>query len=547
MLAAGSNADWHWRDEQRYFLGMERAQSWDRNNMVIPQGVDRLCDNVLGEEGPQLNPQTPDKGVNKEVKERFYGWADTPALCDFDGVSDFWQMSWLNFRHITVCGDTVTLPLVDGSLQLNEGHRCRTPSNTKQNVVLGVQLSPEGKRQQYWLTKQDVGINARVRLVSDMAKYDAFDADGEPNVFHCMLPRRKSQTRGVSAFALRRRDRHARRHPVRHDGQGEFASAFAIIRELSGDNQVGVPGRGAANDKSQTGERTVNTRADGSRETLENIGPGMDVRGLPGETIKGFAPNIPNAEFFPHVTLILTFIAINLNLPVCVLLLDPSNTNFSGYRGAIDQARQTFRRLQKWYGASWFSPVYRWKLRQFIAEDPALARALEKHGANLFKHAWQSPGWDYIQPLQDAQADVLQVSTSLTSQRRRCAKRNMDWGDLSSEVVNDTRLLMAKAMRTAKQLNDKFGLEGTDRVNWREIITRPLPQGMSIAIATQPQQDNAPAKPEKAAPPRAHPSTHPRKDKRHERDPFEYAAFRRPVRRRMDRRSGRSRKATPTA
>jgi len=36
----------------------------------------------------------------------------------------------------------------------------------------------------------------------------------------------------------------------------------------------------------------------------------------------------------------LGILAVNLDLPLCVFLLDASETNYSGFRGAIDQARQ---------------------------------------------------------------------------------------------------------------------------------------------------------------------------------------------------------------
>ena len=41
----------------------------------------------------------------------------------------------------------------------------------------------------------------------------------------------------------------------------------------------------------------------------------MELFGFPGESLKGFSPNVPNPEFFQHAKLILTILASNLDLP----------------------------------------------------------------------------------------------------------------------------------------------------------------------------------------------------------------------------------------
>jgi capsid protein len=305
-------------------------------------------------------------------------------------------------------------------------------------------------------------------------------------VLHCYRPDRVTQTRGVSAFA-----------PIAdmvgmHDDiqfaqlvKQQVSSCFAFIRER--DASIGMPGEGQ-----QFGSQTTATLGDGTTRTLEGIAPGMMINAAPGDHYEGFAPNIPNSEFFNHATLILTFIAINLHLPLCVLLLDPSKTNFSGWRGAIDQARMSFQDLQRWMIGVFHAPVYRWKIRQWLQEDPTslLARAADR-GVDVFRHRWTPPAWEYIEPLKDASADLLQVRNALTSQRRRCARRGIDWDDLSTEIVEDNVLLVTKAHQAAEKLNNKFpGLA----VSWRELAMLPTPDGVQVGLQTP--GGNAPTEPE---------------------------------------------------
>lgn len=486
VAAQGSNADYHWRDPNRYYLAIERARDWDRNNLVVGAGIDRVRDNVWGEEGPIVQPTTPDPELNKALAERFYAWADDADAVDLTGTDNFWQMSAGVLRSSLIDGDQLGVPLIDGQIQLYEAHRMKTPRNTDRRMVHGVLLNEFNKPLQYWVTREDVGVMAQVQRVGDMVKIDARDDEGNLNAFFPRHRKRGSQTRGVSPLA-----------PVAdavglHDDiqfaalvKQQVVNCFGILRELAAP-QVGVnpppaPQRGSAGDK-PVGERTTQARGDGTSDILESLRPGMDVRGLPGEKISAFSSNVPGESFFPHAMLVLTFISINIGIPVAVLLLDPSNTNFSGWRGAIDEARKGFRRLQRWKSSQWLTPVYGWKLRQFAAEDSALRSALARHKHKFFSHEWHCAGWDYIEPLKDAQADLLQIRNALTSQRRRCAKRNIVWSDLAKEIVEDNALIIRLAKQQADKLNGELKLDGPAALTWRELACLPTPDGMQIKL-----------------------------------------------------------------
>jgi capsid protein len=359
----------------------------------------------------------------------------------------------------------------------------KTPTGTRKNLVLGVLLSDLSKPLEYWVTKDDVGALSTIKLVGDMQRIPARDADGFRNAFHPRMRRRLSQTRGVTPLAP------ATDMIGIHDDlqfatlvKAQIAACFAIIREMNSDgkSKPTTPPRGAAGD-TQLGLRENEMRVDGTSDKTEQIGPGMDIRGREGEKITGFAPGIPNPEFFPHATMVLTFISINLGLPLAVLLLDPSKTNFSGWRGAVDQARQGFRRLQKSFSDQWFTPIYHWKLRQFAADDRKFARFMEELGTNAFKHEWQSPGWDYIQPVQDAQADHYQVSHLLTSPRRAAGKRNLVKAQIDKETAEDNAQSLAVFMDAAAKFNDERKLTGTDKeVPWQYFMRLPLPDQVSM-------------------------------------------------------------------
>ncbi|HUX02746.1 MAG TPA: hypothetical protein VMY35_17425, partial [Phycisphaerae bacterium] len=181
--------------------------------------------------------------------------------------------------------------------------------------------------------------------------------------------------------------------------------------------------------------------------------------------------------------LILTFIAINLDLPLAVFLLDPTKTNFSGWRGAMDQAKLRFRAMQRWLIDFFHRPVYRWKLRQWIADDPALGLIARRQGEEFFAHKWNPPGWPYIEPLKDGLADKNRFDEALISRRRWAAERGFEsWERLAGEIVEDNGLFIELAQKKAEKLNKEFPGLG---LTWRELISLPTVDTVSAKMALQ--------------------------------------------------------------
>ena len=480
VSSTGRSGDFHFRTDSEFIYAMELSRDIDRNDIVVGQAVDRLIDNIV-QDGFTLDSQTTDTALDDELAARWEEWATNPDACDLAGEHDFHTLERMTLRATIVDGDILHLPIAQaGALEYCEAHRCRTPNRTKQNVILGVLIDETTRRRrEYWLTKEEVGLYGNLK-VSDMKQYPARQRDpvtgrDERAVFHCYHPKRLSQTRGFTAFApFAMTTEHQDDLQFAQLIKARVAASYTILEELP----LNMPGGAAA---IRTGEQSTETLFDGSARTLEGIGPGMKYRSRPGGSLKGFSPNVPNPEFFPHSMLLLTFISINLGLPVQLLLLDPKQTNFSGWRGAMDQARLGFRKFQRWLATSFHSPVYRWKVRQWIAEDRMLEAAYDRYGDAIFRHRWNPPRWPYIEPLKDAQAGILRVRNLQTSQRRLAAENGCDWWQIADETIEDNVYAIRKAREAATQLNSE---DETDPVNWREVLCLPTPDKVGAQIAT---------------------------------------------------------------
>lgn len=455
----GSGADWHVKNDWEYLKIVESARYADRNNVVIGQAVSRVINNVL-QGGINLNSDTGDPDLDRYLTVRWEEYINDPDQCDLSQEDNLLSLARTALRGLLVDGDIFILPTTEG-VQLVEGHRCRTPKNKKENVTLGVELDGYRRHIAYWLTKEKSN-NSAITGYNDITRYRTRDENGNKQIIQLCDRRRISQTRGISALTPTLQVAH------KHDDlqfaqliKAQVAAAYAVIRE-----------RDVAMEAPPLDPGEVTPGDPGSPEYVLmqqmmssgiDIGPGMEWIGAPGERISGFSPNIPNTEFFEHAKMLLTFLSINLDLPLAVLLLDPSETNFSGWRGAIDQARAGWSKLQKIMIEKFYRPIYIQKVREWNITDRLLKN---ENIYTLTKHTWNPPYWAYIDPSKDAQGDKIILDNNLNSRRNLLSRRGLDIDDVDRQIILDKKRYIIQAVEAAHEINT---IHPEARVNWREI------------------------------------------------------------------------------
>lgn len=475
LAPMGASADWHIRSEYQLMRMIELARDVDRNDVVVGQGINRLVANVV-QEGFPVDPQTGDDEADSILLDKWLAWGEDPRQCHFGQTFTWKEIQRMTLRHTLVDGDIINLLTSGGCIDMIEGHRMRTPMGTKRNVVFGVLKNDKGQPIECWLTKEEIEPQQQIKLVNQITPYPIYDENGHKQVLHAFMPRRSSMTRGISALIA------CFRTIGLHDDiqyaelvKRQIQSMIVFIRETMPEAGAQLPGT--------IGD--VEVRRDGPSERLvQQLYPGADVVAKPGEKVTGFAPSIQSGDFVAHSLLILMFIAINLDLPVHVFLLDASRTNFSGWRGAIEQARMRWREMQGWLIDNLHRPTYEWKVRQWLTErskDGQRLRAAAQKGAKMFRHIWHPPGWDYIEPLKDAQADALMQVSLLSSPRRILGKNQLDYFRVVDEAIEDNAYKIRAAIKEAQLIKAETKVE----VDWHELIGAALPQGVTLALQAE--------------------------------------------------------------
>lgn len=481
----GSGADYHYRVEYQYLHMVERARHFERNDPVVGQALRRLVSNVV-QDGFLPDPSTGNDELNTIFKQLWLEWSQDPNSCHSEGEMTFHQMEKLSLRSAIRDGDLFHLLLDKGSMQPVEGHRPRSPFRTTRNVVNGILMDDSARRIEVWIAKENLSPMAAVKY-GDISRYAIRDQQGNRQILQVYFPDRFSQRRGVTAFA-----------PVAdiigmHDDlqfstlvKAQLASLLVILREQHKDTAPGAnQGPPIGGNIPSSSEITMQP---GGVQKIPGVQAGIDYLAPPGQTITGFSPDIPNPSFFEHAHMLLGFISVNLDLPLQVMLLDPMRSNFSSWRGAIDQARIRFREIQADLVNQLHRPTWRWKTSQWASQSLALRKMINNNPL-WQSHDWRLPSFQYIEPQKDAQADSTQSTAFLASFRMLHGKRGLDWDDVAPQIVGDRGILIRAAMQLADKLNKEFP---EAEITWRDVLSPSLGGITSSSLSQTVAPEDAP-------------------------------------------------------
>ena len=209
--------------------------------------------------------------------------------------------------------------------------------------------------------------------------------------FRCPLRLRRNQTRGVPALAAsikRFEDLDQTDLAVRTALQVAASQALIITHPNPAGYQGSIPG-----------ELVTRTGADAlgaTRDKEFEIEPGM-AHVLPtGADMKQFTPAHPSLVYENFVLMELGQIGADIGAPVLLVLMDPTKTNYSGFRAMLALA---FEGFYAWREAleSVCRRIYRWKMAGWI-----------RAGLVEFHQGWDACTWVWPPlPQLDPKAEML--------------------------------------------------------------------------------------------------------------------------------------------
>jgi lambda family phage portal protein len=175
--------------------------------------------------------------------------------------------------------------------------------------------------------------------------------------------------------------------------------------------------------------------------------PGSFPELPPGVTMKEFRPDHPTSQFYDFVKSVLRGAASGLDISYGSISGDMSDANYSSMRVGLLEERDTWRTLQRWFIQNFHQVVFEdWVKTSLLTNTLSISAQDIDRIINSAK--WQPRGWQWVDPLKDADASILSVNQGLTTRSDVVmATKGMDLEDLFIQL------------KLEKELAVKYGLE----------------------------------------------------------------------------------------
>lgn len=399
------------------------------NIPAAKRAVRHIAGRVVGKTG--ITPQFEDDDLDA-------AWKVWQRRCGLQGHS--WRaIQVCAMSEFIVSGNSFAYTsLVGGKLLLDQfSHERLTDINASAasgNIVSGgIEFSPIGVPVAYHVRFEAPGdsvVIAPVRIESD-------------RVFHMWRLERAGQYRGISDFAT--------------GATTLFDMDDAIAAELNGLRLQGwgglhwKPGETESGDLADFGAATLgsdeapDSTLNGAVDSEISFGPGEQFT-FDGD-VKLLDSNRPGGQFLPFMTTLAQYWAVSVGIPPHVITGDYSKANYSSLRASENSCRQTFEDTQQILIESQCYPVVeRFVEHAFLTGAvPLKGRSVE---AIISAIDWQTPGFPYVDPQKEIQADERRINVGIATFDEICAERGKDGREQRKRIKRQLDLDAAIGVQT---------------------------------------------------------------------------------------------------
>lgn len=356
-------------------------------------------------------------------------WADWVQVCDADGRLDFYGMQAAAYRAMEVDGEVLirlrTRRPTDGlpvplQLQLLEidwldTQRERGASEGNE-IVNGIEYDQLGRKVAFWLFDQHPGDTAFRRFMRRVYSVQSkrVPADGVIHLFRADAARPGSG-RGITRLA-----------PVITRVRDLQLYEDAELARKNLETRLSVLVSGDATKMTNPDLQSVGKQDPAELGDL----PSGGITQLPqGVNVDIVAPT-PAPGYVDAVTWHMHIITGGIGVPFEMATGRMDQVNFSSARVRIIDFRRQVEQVQ------WLTlvPTLCNRVTRAFADAAQLAGKVRTAD---YAVDWSTPKWDYVNPEQEVQADIAEISMGLSSISEKLRRRNYDPKAVFAELKKD--------------------------------------------------------------------------------------------------------------
>lgn len=464
-----------------------RAQSWDlyRDNPSCRKIVRSLEAKVIGKgmhpESLAVNvdgtPNTPFRERSMQLWERLQSGFDSRGMPGKGGLTMGCQQR-LALRAVILSGDTLyrikpitpaeqerrslpiaaVLQLVD-SCRLADESEIRTNELREGNFVFrGIEFNANNERVAYWVKNSSIVDSATAPANATRVPVEKMG--------HLFIEEDIDQGRGVPMFSsaiLRAR----RTDDLEFNVVTASSMASCVVAAYSkptGATKVGLNQGSEYNSTSSDG--TDLTDSDGN--TINKIQPGMVINKGKDGSFELLSPNQPNMNPEAFVQHMQRGTASAMpGTKASTVTGDYRNSSFSSERSADNDCWPEIQIVQEWFASQYCQPIWETILRTAIMEGYfdgiVSAEEFQSDPGRFCAANWQGPIALSINPKDDEEASAARIRNGRSSPQMECAKVNVNWRDVLSDIAEFYEVAQQKGIPT-EVVNNILGVDTQDQI-----------------------------------------------------------------------------------
>lgn len=418
-----------------------RSRQLARDNDYFKGFLDDLENQVVGEEGINLQVRAKkgdsslkgkaalDKLTNEAVEA---GWRKfcCGEYLSADGKLSMVDVQSLAIRTVAVDGEcfirkwsmgphNLQLEFVDADW-IDEEYNGLPFNGVVDNgnvVIMSIEYNRFGKAVAYYLTAPRYDWLARMEPRGETYR-ERVPAE---QMIHLYLPKRVKQGRGLpwSHTILTRLQMLNGYEEAELVGQRTAAARMAFITTPDNDE-------------------LADDLDDETQEITNEVEPGLVQVLPPGYDLKPWTPTAPSANYESYVKTILRAVASGLGVSYNTLANDLESVSYSSIRAGILKERDQWRKLQRWMCRWFLTPLYKEWLALNIASTN-ISIPFSKY-AKVEEPTWHPRGYAWVDPKNDADADVVAIENGLASRTAIVAGQGRDFTDVLEELAEEKAL-----------------------------------------------------------------------------------------------------------
>jgi len=391
----------------------EMCRMHDRRSALFSGMLDRAVDNVFGADFDFI-PRTDDRELNRRIKT-YITEQMQPDRFDAAGMMGMVEACHLALRAIWNDGETLWVKRPGGVVMAFEADQINTPKHDKTNITLGVEKTADGRPVALHLDQRKNANDSGTVSASPERSVRVTI----PNAIWPVFRKRYGQTRGLPVIAAALSSYGRLNNYLDYESLAAEGNAMLGIKITREPGDEALPG-------------VVDNADSGTASTFDKVQkfePFSVWDLLPGEDVGLVNSSRPGDAFSPYTTMMCRIVGVAVGFPIELMLMDFSAGNFSSQRMALEEARRSFRRWQQFCHRKLCMPWYRWQIARAVAGGILPARD------DIFKANVQWPGWPYIEPYKEANANKIAVEGLQKSVSECIRARGLEPLEVFEEIV----------------------------------------------------------------------------------------------------------------